>query len=232
MIAGILLCVCTLRLGSAAADPFSPATFRDGQLPPMPFNSAGVGGGQVLVEATIDSGGAVTGVRPLRATPSFTERVAGAIRTWRFAPARERVDAASKQPGGPEERPVESRVLIAAIFRPPSLIGPTLGEAIRDVGTASTDVPYPISMVTPPHPPRAAGSGIVLIEAEIGSDGALTKAVMRRSTPPFDEAALGAVRKWTFRPAQRGRSAVPAVMYIVIGFPVPITSASPVAPGQ
>ena len=131
---GAMVSACTCGLWSATPELFSPATVRDGQLPPMPYSSAAVGGGQVALEATVDRIGAVASIRPLRSTTSFTD------------------------------------------------------------------------------------------------DGAVTKTVVCRSMPPFDDAALGAVRRWTFGPAERGRRPSPAIVYILVGFPVPMGAPGVVSP--
>ncbi len=195
---------------SVGAQTFSPAVFRDGQLPTQGIRSVGVGGGQVLVEVTVGVDGSVSVVRSLRETAMFTERLIGAVRTWRFAPAQESVAS------------VESKVLVAGVFRAPTFTSPTLGEPIRDAGAPSEEVPFPLTVAVPPFPPLARDPGVVLIEARVDPNGTVVDARVRQPSPPFDDPALGAARQWRFRPARVRGKAVASLVYIVFAFPVPV----------
>jgi len=204
------------------AQTFSPAVFRSGQLPIEGIRSVGVGGGQVLVEVTVGVDGSATAVRPLRETAMFTERVIGALRTWRFAPAEESVDSSARRPGDPPIRQVESKVLVAGMFRPPTFTSPTLGEPVRDTAAPSEEVPFPITMALPPFPPLARDPGVVLIEARVDPNGTVVDVKVRQTSPPFDDPALSAARQWRFRPARvRGKPAT-SLVYILFAFPVPV----------
>jgi TonB family protein len=198
----------------------TPALFKSGSLPVLPVLSIEVGGGEVLLEVTVDPTGAVTGVKPLRETATFTERMTRSVKTWHFSPAEMPIDAAVRKPGGPTSRPVQATVLVAGVFRPPALMGPTMGEPIRNVATASSDVPFPTSMVTPPFPPMVVNPGVALVEVQVEADGSVSDAKIRVPAPGFDSAALDAARQWKFRPA----ASSPAVAYIVFGFPVPTST--------
>ena len=182
-----------------------------------------VGGGQVLLELAVGRDGRVTSVTPLRTTPPFTAVVADAVRDWQFAPATR---TAAREPDVVAGRalPVESNVLVAGIFRPPAFNTPALGEAPRDVAPPSPGIVFPLKIAEPPFPPQAFGSGVVLVEARVDRDGTVADATIVRSAPPFDEAALAALRKWRFRPARVEVTAVPAFAYVLFGFPVPVGS--------
>ena len=97
---------------------------------------------------------------------------------------------------------VESTVLVACVFRPPTLNTPTVGETKKNVGTAADDVAFPLRTVTPLYPPLAVGDGTVLVQVTVGVDGNVVAATVVRSAPVFDESALSAERRWTFRPAR------------------------------
>jgi TonB family protein len=205
----------------SAQQLFWPAQYRGGPIPQLPKTA--VGGGEVILELTVDAAGRVTAVAPLRTTPPFADSLAEAARAWQFTPAEE---LAASDTGRAESTPlraaVASKVLVAGVYRPPALNTPTLGEAPRDVAPASDDVPLPVSIVAPPYPPTALNGGVVLLEAQIGADGAVTSATVVRSAPPFDAAAHAALLQWRFRPARwRGR-AVASIAYAIFGFAVPI----------
>ena len=100
-----------------------------------------------------------------------------------------------RQPVEPQPRKlVESTVLVAGIFRPPTLNTPTLGEPPRNVASASNETPFPLTTVMPRYPPLARDSGIVLVEARVDAGGGVADVKVIRSARPFDEPALDAAR--------------------------------------
>ena len=197
-----------------------PALFKSGRIPTLSVMSVEVGGGEVLLEVSVNSAGAVTAIRPLRETATFTERMIQAVKTWTFTPAEAEIPAARRKAGGPTTEPVETKVLVAGVFRRPSVIGVTLGEPIKDVAT-SDDVPFPTSLVTPAYPPGTMSPGVVLVEVRLNESGGITDAKIRIPAAGFDSAALSTARQWRFRPAKTGGVKAPAAVYIVFGFPVP-----------
>ena len=202
-------------LAAAAPDGFTPARYLGGSPPPIPVQA--IGGGEVFVELTVDESGLVTAVTPLRTTPPFTDAVVNAVRDWTFTPAIEA--ATSSAPA----RGVATRILVAAVFRPPSLNAPTFGVQPQDVAAPSDAVAVPTSTVMPPFPPNALFDGTVLVECHVGPAGQLLGTKVLRSKPPFDRLALDAVKQWTFRPATHGRQRVDAYTYVSFSFRQPIT---------
>lgn len=87
-----------------------------------------------------------------------------------------------------------------------------LGDAARAgeqrelaAGLSPGDEMVPLVRVEPEYPPAALRSGAqggVLVSLMVSVDGRVTKAHVLESDPPrvFDEAALAAVRQWTFDP--------------------------------
>ena len=193
-----------------------PARYVSGELPAIPVQA--VGAGQVFVELAVTAAGSVAGATVLRATPPFTDAVVSAVQGWRFDPARDTDD--------PKEPPhdVASTVLVAAIFRPPTMLnGPVAGTPPKDVGAASVTTPFPGSVVAPAFPPKAVAGGLVLVEADVSATGGVIDARVIVSSPGFDEPALNAARQWTFRPARlRGRAA-PSLAYLMFSFRQPVT---------
>ena len=202
-----------------AAD--TPALFQSGTVPTLPVMSADVGGGEVLLEVTVDRTGAISVIKPLRETKTFTERMTQSVKAWRFKPAEKDIPTAQRKAGGPSTERVDTKVLVAGVFRRPSVIGLTLGEPVRDVATASTEVPFPTSIVPPAYPPAALSPGVVLVEVQVNAIGGVSDARIRLASPGFDSVALSTARQWKFRPAKSAGANAPAVAYIVFGFPVP-----------
>jgi TonB family protein len=215
-----ILLACTLAMASSMEEAFSPARLRTGDVPPLP--ALAVGGGEVFLELAVSREGRVTAVTPLRRTPPFTDAVLTAVREWEFSPAGEDVSRpeARGEPSSPP--PVTSKVLVGGIFRPPALLGPTLGQAPEDVGTGSPETPFPLTTSIPPYPPTAYGGGTVLLEVLVDRSGTVAGVRVVRSAPPFDGAAAETVKDWKFRPARvRGQPAA-VFAYIMFGFPVPV----------
>jgi len=209
----IVVAVCALLM---APEQPTPARYISGELPAVPVQT--IGGGQVFVELAVTAAGSVAGTTILRATPPFTDAVVSALQGWRFEPARDTDDP--KEP----LHDVASTVLVAAIFRPPTLLnGPVAGTPPTDVGTASITTPLPGSIVAPAFPAKAIASGLVLVEADVASTGAVADARLIVSAPGFDEPALNAARQWTFRPARLHGRAAPSVVYLLFGFRQPVT---------
>ena len=206
----------------AAQGGLVPALYRDGALPQIPIQA--IGGGEAFLELTVNSSGVVSAVRPLRATPPFTDAMSDTVRGWQFRPAEEELEP---EPGKPVDqtprRPVESKVLVVGIFRPPTLNTPTFGEPPKDVASPSNETPFPLVTVMPLYPPLARENGIVLVEVRVDAGGGVADAKVIRSAPPFDEPARDAARRWTFRPARVHGTSVPRLAYIVFAFRQPIT---------
>ena len=199
----------------AAVDPFTPARYSAGPIPPVPAEA--IGGGQVFLELTVTAGGAVDGVRALRSTPPFTQGAIDAVHAWRFLPAGELTAAAVRLP-------VTSKVLVAGLFRPPALFdGAVPGEPPMDVASPSDEIPFPTAVIVAPYPATALGDGVVLVEVQVEPGGRVTNAKVVRSAPPFDDPALTAARQWMFRPARLHGQPVATLAYILFGFRQPIT---------
>lgn len=208
-------------LTAAAAQEFSPPRFRAGDLPVPPQQA--IGWGEAVLEVTVGADGRVAEITPLRTTPGFDGPTERAVRTWRFEPAR----------AGKERAPVAAKVLVAAIFRPPTLSdAPMPGEVPRDVAAPSDEVPFPETRVPPVYPATGFGDGVVLAEVEVGANGAVVEAkVLASAGSAFDDAARRAAMRWRFRPARRG-GAPRAFAYLVFAFRTPVVVKRPPGHGR
>jgi TonB family protein len=71
-----------------------------------------------------------------------------------------------------------------------------------------------------PEPARARDlRGIVIVELTIGTTGRVDAARIVRSVPGLDDAALDAVRQWTFTPARIGSEPHAIVVTMTVAFP-------------
>lgn len=92
-------------------------------------------------------------------------------------------------------------------------------DAVRVGGTIRT--PMKIKDVRPVYPPEAQAanvSGLVILEALIGRDGAVEQAQVLRSIPMLDQAAVDAVMQWRFRPTLLNGVPVPVIMTVTVNF--------------
>ncbi len=206
---GMVVIALALASLQAIQPTYLPASYRSGEIPVQPPQVPG--GGQVLLELTVGNDGKVLKGHTLRSTPPFTELLVDAVRLWKFQPAEDRGDE------------VESGVLVAALFRPPTLVSPAAGEPTKDVTPPSNSIPMPYTMVQPDYPPGAVADGVVLVETIVERDGTVEAARVLRSAAAFDQAATDAVLQWKFRPARRDGQPVPSFAYIIFGFRQPVT---------
>jgi TonB family protein len=214
--------IAIFALGGVIFGQFRPPQYRSGSLPPTAVQA--VGGGQVLVEATVTAQGVVEDVRPLRDTPPFTADVVRTLRGWLFSPATQLLRAEPGEAPVISPQAVRSKVLIAAWFRPPTINTPTLGGVPRDVGAPSEEIPFPITTETPIFPITAAFDGAVLLECRISTTGHVSSVRVLHSGAVFDSPAIDAVRKWTFRPARIRGVPSEAFMYVAFGFRQPVST--------
>jgi len=65
---------------------------------------------------------------------------------------------------------------------------------------------------------RARVQGVVIIEATIGTDGSVQEAMVLRSIPLLDDAALDAVRQWKYKPTLVNGEPVPVIVKVTVNF--------------
>src|SRR5262245_10456922 len=75
-------------------------------------------------------------------------------------------------------------------------------------GRAGAQVQYRPAELTggslpPGASPMVAGGGEVALEVAVAADGSVTNVTVLRTTPPYTDALVSAVRGWRFKPAER-----------------------------
>lgn len=88
---------------------------------------------------------------------------------------------------------------------------------------AGTDVPVPkrLKFVSPEYPAEAQARGlrgIVILDVIIDTKGTVSKVEVTRSVPPFDEAAVAAVKQWEYEPTKVGGKPVSVRLTVPITF--------------
>lgn len=77
-----------------------------------------------------------------------------------------------------------------------------------------------VKAVYPLQALRSQLRGTVVIEATISAEGRVVDAVVRRSIPGLDQAALDAVRQWEYEPARMDGAAVAVIMTVTVTFAI------------
>jgi TonB family protein len=85
---------------------------------------------------------------------------------------------------------------------------------------AATKVKH-VSAVYPPAAREAKVGGAVMVEARIGADGRVIDALVLRSIPELDQAALDAVKQWEYVPLLVNGVPTPFTMTTTIQFSLP-----------
>lgn len=212
----ITVAALAMMLTSVAVTAGQPETrprLREGRAPDqVPY---AYGGGEVVLELTVDPQGSVTRVERLRVTPPYADLVAQSAAAWQFDPAISMVEGRAAHVAAP--------VLVVAVFRPPTLYpGPAGGVPPTALAAPSPRLPRPTTLMMPAYPANAVGNGVVLIEIEMNNRAEPRAYRVLSPTTGFDSAAMDAVRSWTFEaPAATG---VPdaVFVYAVVGFRAPL----------
>ena len=207
-------------------------------LPGYPAEAAGTGVvASVTVKLTLNQSGNVAEARqtefssagatvPASIQAAFRKAALDAVRQWTYdTPANAPISLFVQLSFVPDS---ESRVTWHDATVPPSRTAgatatapprPTVAGALRVGGQIGA--PKKVKHVDPVYPPIAQSarvSGIVIIEVTLGTDGRVVDAVVLRSIPLLDQAALDAVRQWEFTPVLLNGSPVPIVMSVTLNF--------------
>jgi len=189
------------------AASYTPARLASGDAPIQPVQT--VGWGEAAFELTVAADGSVLGLEPRGGRNPFLDALFAAVSAWRFTPARD------------DDLPIDTRVLVAGIWRPPELMAAAPPESFT-TPAASPAVPRPTRLMPPSYPPNVIGDGMVVVELCVDEAGRIAEAQVVRSAGGFDGPALDAAREWRFQPATRAGRAVPAYVYLVFGFRQPV----------
>lgn len=176
--------------------------------------------GNVEVEVTIGSDGAVTHARMVRSdNPVFDQAAIAAVEGWRF----------SKPTEGPVVRTVELTFSLRQgagdTPRPKVAADP---DAVR-VGS-NIRTPTKTKHVPPVYPEAAKSAGVgglVILEVMVGRDGRVREAQVLRSIPLLDAAAIDAVMQWEFNPTLLNGNPVPVIMTVTVNFTLDLSDPPP-----
>jgi outer membrane biosynthesis protein TonB len=203
--------VLCFAIHSFAQAPFKPPEVISASDILFPIQS--IADGVVVLDASLDDKGAITGITVVRDVPSLTSPAISAIRTWKFSPAT--------RPGKPEP----STMRVAVVFRPRSYFAadpsftPIYSAGDTNRVNQSYVPPGLVSVTYPQYPINAAVPGTVVIHVTVGKSSAIQHLKVVRDLPPFTQLALSAARKWRFQAATLDGKPVVSNLAIAFVFP-------------
>ena len=146
--------------------------------------------GVVILEAKIDEKGRVMDAMILRSIPELDQAAIDAVRQWVYEPLL--IDG----------KPTKVLFTVTVRFQ----LGEKDIEKFAEGAVKVTDtIPPPrlIKKVDPVYPTiasQAGVEGVVILEARTDVDGRVKNVRVLRSVPLLDQAAIDAVRQWTYEP--------------------------------
>jgi hypothetical protein len=188
---------------------------QDGYSPPVPVSVVGTNyppqalfGGDVLLDALIDSSGKPTDIKVVAGDSPFVEPALSAVRTWTFTPAQ--LDG----------RSVEARIGI--VFQFPQSYVPPLASKERKHGEPSAEsddrVALPVFTVEPDYPVNSIAQGSVGLYNLVDSEGHITSTSTLLDLEPLTAPTLAALRRWQFAPAKQAGAATECAVIVVETF--------------
>lgn len=172
-----------------------------------PFPAQAFSGGEILLDAKVDTRGKVTDVRVVQGQAPFLEEVLGAVQTWTFLPASQ------------DGHDVESRVGIVFQFAQPYL--PKLMARVHEYKETGTDKDrgaLPLYTLEPEYPVTSVGEGSVVLNEIVDKEGHVSSIHVVRDLASLTSPTVGAVRQWKFAPGKHGGEPVDSGVVVVVTF--------------
>lgn len=202
-----------LRAGSAEnAKGFSGPTPLS--LVAAPFPAQAFSGGEILLDAKVDTRGKVTDVRVVQGQAPFLEEVLGAVQTWSFLPARQ------------DGHDMEARVGIVFQFAQPYM--PKLMARVHEYKETGADTKdrgaLPLYTLEPEYPANSVGEGSVVLNEMVDKEGRVSSIHVVRDLASLTSPTVGAVRQWKFAPGKHEGEAIESGVIVVVTFRRPVVA--------
>ena len=132
-------------------------------------------------------------------------------------------DIAPPTPAPVPKPPRQTSKSSTAVARPMTRQGPVASTGARSVGAATMARPRYRSNPRPAYPPAARQSrqeGTTILQVEVTAGGHASEIAIQQSSgfPILDQAAVSAVRRWTFEPGRIGALPVSSRVQIPVRF--------------
>ncbi len=199
----------------ASAPPNSPTPPASGFSPPVPvslvatpYPPQALMGGEVVLDALIDSGGRLAELNVVNGAAPFLEPVLSAVRTWTFSAAQM------------DGRAVEARIGI--VFQFPQSFMPKLIAREHKYDEPSEDSAghgaLPVTTVEPNYPPNTTAEGSVALYDVVDPQGQVTSTRVLRDVEPLTAATLAASQQWHFVPGKQAGANTDSAVILVVTF--------------
>jgi len=209
----------------ASSTPVAPIVL---SLVPAAYPSQSIFGGEVLLDALVNSAGNLTDIKAVHGEAPYLEKALVAVRTWTFLPTR--IDG----------HVAETRIGIVFDFVP-RLNNASTPPKAHNYEAASADSAehnspepntpdrsaFPVATVEPEYPSETNTQSSVILYAAIDDHGQLNSVKILRGLEPFTTAAIAALHQWRFAPAKHFGANTTSPMIVVFTFAQPLVSSPP-----
>ncbi len=170
------------------------------------------GGGVVILMIRVDEKGAVEDALVLRPVPGLNEAALAAVKQWLYEPLI--LDGLARK----------AVMTVTVNFIPR---GGGTAEALAKLDQGAVRVqgelkpPDLLKKVEPVYPETARLAGVegtVILAVRARADGTVEDAIVLRSVPLLDQAAIDAVKQWVYAPFIVDGRAAPAVFTVTVNF--------------
>ena len=173
-----------------------------------PYPAEVFSGGEVVLDALVESSGRLGDIRIMNGENPFLEKALAAVQTWTFLPARA------------GEKVVETRIGIVFQF-PGSLASVRVPQEHRYEGRLA-DMPergaLPIDSPEPESSRTRLADGNVILCEHVDSLGQLDTVEVVRGPESPTAATVAAARQWRFTPGRRGGTDSDSEVVVVVTF--------------
>jgi TonB family protein len=181
---------------------------------PAPYPPQSLFGGEVILDAQVDTNGKLTDANVIHGDPPFLDKAQAAVQTWSFRPAQL------------EGQPVGQRIAVAFEFAEPFLPSPKRRTHEYPEPPDTDDrAPLPVYTVEPEYPVNGVAEGSVVVLGIVDEKGQLTSTEVIRDQGSLTGAALSALEQWRFAPARKAGKNVESVVMVVAAFRRPALAA-------
>ncbi len=173
-----------------------------------PYPAEAFSGGEVVLDALVESSGSLGDIRILGGENPFLQKVLAAVQTWAFLPARS------------GEKVAGTRIGIVFQF-PGSLASVRVSQEHRYEGRLA-DMPergaLPIDTPAPDSTQTELAEGSVILSEQIDSRGQVAAIEVLRGQESLTAATVAAAHQWRFAPGRRGGADCDSEVVVVVTF--------------
>jgi hypothetical protein len=172
----------------------------------------------VTLAVNLAATGQIMNVQTLRDIPTVTTQATLALQNWTYAPA------------SLNGKPVSSTLIVNIVFDPAFLdsnnipLGPP--ESFQPPNPKATPYTPPqlFTATFPPYPANGLGSGAVVLDVAVNSQGKIAHVATVRDVPTLTAAATAALQNWSFSAAIYGNTPLASKVVVAMVFRNPATA--------